>query len=222
MSGKTSTWYDRTKGVLAFFIGIFGAMAILGVFFKIMKYDNYVLFMQIGFIGEAAAFVTMGVLEFLGIFSTGGGSSTAVAASGSADITPKVQEAVVSTFVRAVEAKLDTQLDGMIAGLSQEVDQFSDEMRALGSELALSRNAIHGMRAELDAVASGDLAGDAARLGQGMAVLGSEMAGAGQTVEVVRAEIENMANRFRNFNGGTAHNNGTHDSYSALHRAQNQ
>ena len=53
----------RITKVLGFFIGIFGALAILGVFFKILKYPNWELFMQLGFIGEAAAFVIMGCLE---------------------------------------------------------------------------------------------------------------------------------------------------------------
>ena len=56
------------------------------------------------------------------------------------------------------------------------------------------------MRQELDRVASGDLAGDADRLGRGMQTLGTEMSQAGDTVERMRADLEEMAKRFRHFN----------------------
>src|SRR6056297_133147 len=62
-TAKQEAVLERIKKVLGFFIGIFGALAILGVFFKILKYPNWELFMQLGFIGEAAAFVIMGSLE---------------------------------------------------------------------------------------------------------------------------------------------------------------
>ena len=60
---------SRLSGILGFFIGIFGAMAILGVFFKILKLPYFVIFMVIGFVGEAAAFVIMGVFSLIGSFS---------------------------------------------------------------------------------------------------------------------------------------------------------
>ncbi len=214
MSGN---WFQKVKGYLAFFIGIFGAMAILGVFFKIMKYDYYVLFMQIGFIGEAAAFITMGVLELLGTMVK---SDDVVSQDGSsASITPQVQEAVVSTFVRAVEAKLDSQLDGMIGGLSAEFQQFTAEMHALGAELNHSRASIQNMRNELDTVVTGDLAGDAARLGQGMSSLSQEMAGAGSAAERMRQDLEQMTARFHQFNHGS---NGSAERLHHMARAENQ
>ncbi|NND73090.1 MAG: hypothetical protein HKN43_16065 [Rhodothermales bacterium] len=210
--------YNKIKAILAFFISIFGAMAILGVFFKIMKYDNYVLFMQIGFIGEAAAFITMGILELLGTTV-----KTAESASGisSGDITPKVQEAVVSTFVRAVEAKLDSQLDGMIGGLAAEFQQFTADMHALGAELNHSRASIQNMRNELDTVATGDLAGDAVRLGQGMSGLAKEMAVAGSTAESMRQNLEIMSDRFRQFNEGGVTSRAT-ERLHHMARAENQ
>ena len=55
MSAHHSTRISRLSGVLGFFIGIFGAMAILGVFFKILKLPYFEIFMVIGFVGEAVA-----------------------------------------------------------------------------------------------------------------------------------------------------------------------
>ncbi len=130
-------------------------------------------------------------------------------------MTPQVQEAVVSTFVRAVEAKLDSQLDGMIGGLAAEFQQFTADMHALGAELNHSRASIQNMRNELDSVATGDLAGDAVRLGQGMTSLSKEMAGAGSAAESMRQDLEIMSDRFRQFNGGNA-------SVHHLARAENQ
>lgn len=189
----------KVKAILAFFIGIFGAMAILGVFFKIMKWSNYELFMVVGFIGEAAAFVTMGLLELTNLSSK---NAKASGAAGAAD------GPIPSGFAKAVEAKLDAQLDAVLGHFAGEVAQFSTEMRALGAELELSRLSVQQMRSQLDAVATGDLAGDAQQLGNGMASLGAEMVNAGRTVETMRHDLELMASRFHQFNAPSIHGSG--------------
>jgi DNA anti-recombination protein RmuC len=62
------------------------------------------------------------------------------------------------------------------------------------------------MRTKLSEVASGELAEDASRLGEGMRTLGNEMEGAGSTVEEMRSDLDEMLSRFRTFNNPGAGN----------------
>ncbi len=184
----TSDMLSRMKGLLAFFIGIFGAMAILGVFFKILKLEHYEFFMKVGFIGEAAAFVTMGVFELMGAMATKSSSSTSTSRSHS------------KTAVREMEQRIKSEVDSLFLALGEDVKRFHAEVRELAAEMELARNTIHGMRAELDSVASGRLAHDAGTLGSGMQQLGDEMRSAGSSVQRIRAELEDVADRFARFN----------------------
>lgn len=195
----------RVSGILGFFVGIFGALAILGVFFKILKLPHYELFMAIGFIGEAAAFVIMGVFALIGAFSKKGDETTAaVVAAPGIDVRPALAaeaEAEVRAAVQeSLQKRVSEDVERMMEALSQEVGRFGEEIHHVGSELTRAREAILTMRNELDRVASGDLAGDAERLGRGMQVLGDEMSEAGGTVERLRSDLDEMARRFRSFN----------------------
>ena len=67
-------------------------------------------------------------------------------------------------------------------------------------EMKRARVAVQDMRTKLNEVASGNLAEDAERLGQGMRVLGNEMQGAGGAVKEMRDDLEVMVTRFRQFN----------------------
>ncbi|MDX1741726.1 MAG: hypothetical protein R3178_10545 [Rhodothermales bacterium] len=182
----------RLKGLLAFFIGIFGALAILGVFFKILKLEHYEVFMKVGFIGEAAAFVVMGVFELLGSMVPSSAPSTASAGT----------SARTKTQVREIETRIKSEVDSLFLALGEDVKRFQSEVRELGAEMELARKTIHGMRAQLDQVASGRLADDAGALGNGMSQLGSEMRSAGSSVQRIRTELEDMADRFSFFNRG--------------------
>lgn len=192
---SNSKTFARFRGVLAFMIGIFGALAILGVFFKILKLNNYELFMKIGFIGEACAFVVMGVMELVTNFAHDP-EHAAAADGGSAG----THVPLPSNFAKMVDAKLDARLDQMMANLATDIDHFKTEMASLSNELAHSAGAVRHMRGQLEGVASQDLAGDAHALGQGMAQLGTEMANAGATVEAMRSDLDMMLHRFRGFN----------------------
>lgn len=201
----------RITKVLGFFIGIFGALAILGVFFKILKYPNWELFMQLGFIGEAAAFVIMGSLELGQAFvmetpseeeleEEGGGSGgTAVADAG----TP-----VKASARKMIEKKVNDDLNVMMGALGKEIRQFGGEIHEMVGEMKRARVAVQDMRSKLSEVASGDLAKDAERLGKGMNSLGSEMSSAGSSVEEMRSDLEEMLQRFRKFNNPQAAPNG--------------
>ena len=196
---------NRLTGVLGFFIGIFGAMAILGVFFKILKLPHYEIFMIIGFVGEACAFVIMGVFSLIGSWSSKEEDLPTVATTDAAGrpIPPNV--IARATFNKMLEKHVSDELNQMMASLSKHVGHLGSEIEEVGGELERARHSINLMRHELDRVASGDLAGDAENLGRGMQILGNEMSEAGHSVERIRSDLDEMAQRFRHFNDPTAH-----------------
>jgi len=53
----------RITGVLVFFLSLFGALALLGFLFKALKYPDWELYFQLGFIGTAASSVIAGTLQ---------------------------------------------------------------------------------------------------------------------------------------------------------------
>ena len=200
-AAQRSPRFTRLNGVLGFFVGIFGAMAILGVFFKILKLPHYEIFMIIGFVGEAAAFVIMGLFSLIGSFTKQPYEDLAEQPAAPAP-PPGVDaaEAVRASFHKMLEKKVSDDVNKMMQTLAKEIGTLGSEISQVGGELERARSSIHTMRQELDRVASGDLAGDAERLGRGMQVLGTEMSQAGDTVERMRTDLEDMAQRFRHFN----------------------
>lgn len=203
-----------TTKVLGFFIGVFGAAAILGVFFKI--WDNPVAaeysepFMIIGFLGEAGAFIIMGILELVQAFfmdapdedeagSVSGGDGAAVVQSAQGP-------APSASARKMMEKKVNDDLNVMMNALGKEIKQFGGEIHDMAGEMKRARVAVKDMRTKLAEVASGELAEDASRLGEGMRTLGTEMEGAGSTVEEMRSDLDEMLSRFRTFNNPSAGN----------------
>jgi hypothetical protein len=217
-TAKQEAVLERIKKVLGFFIGIFGALAILGVFFKILKYPNWELFMQLGFVGEAATFVIMGALELGQAFmievpsgdeEEGKSSGAAADAAGSAEAsgTP-----VRASARKMIEKKVNDDLNVMMGALGKEIKQFGGEIHEMVGEMKQARVAVQDMRTKLNEVATGDLAEDAQRLGEGMNSLGTEMENAGGAVEQMRDDLDEMLRRFRQFNDPQVTPNGVSDT----------
>ena len=234
------TFMDRLRSVLGFLIGIFGALAILGVFFKIIKYEflgfGWEEFMIAGFIGEAAAFVIMGVFELFGAFGRNKEMVTeeqahplapdtlsqeqmnAVLRERMEDVANEVTSSfrtmmqdLTQSYQQVLGESVRGDLDQIVTSMASETQRFGDEMRALGDEMGRAQKAVQGMRGELDKVVTGDLATDAERLGNGMKHLGGEMEHAGASVERIRADLDEMATRFRGFNAPRPSSNGMAD-----------
>lgn len=209
---------ERIKKVLGFFIGIFGALAILGVFFKILKYPNWELFMQLGFVGEAATFVIMGALElgqaFLIDIPSGDEEEAESGEAGSGQkSTPEAAGTPVQTSARKmIEKKVNDDLNVMMGALGKEIKQFGGEIHEMVGEMKQARVAVQDMRSKLDEVATGDLAEDAERLGKGMNSLGAEMENAGGAVQEMRDDLDEMLRRFRQFNDPQVTPNGVSDT----------
>lgn len=215
-TAKQEAVLERIKKVLGFFIGIFGALAILGVFFKILKYPNWELFMQLGFVGEAATFVIMGALELGQAFmievpsgdeEEGGSPAAAQAGGGEASGTP-----VRASARKMIEKKVNDDLNVMMGALGKEIKQFGGEIHEMVGEMKQARVAVQDMRTKLNEVATGDLAEDAQRLGEGMNSLGTEMENAGGAVEQMRDDLDEMLSRFRQFNDPQVTPNGVSDT----------
>jgi len=219
-TAKQEAVLERIKKVLGFFIGIFGALAILGVFFKILKYPNWELFMQLGFVGEAATFVIMGALELGQAFmievpsgdeEEGGASSATEAAGAEASGTP-----VRASARKMIEKKVNDDLNVMMGALGKEIKQFGGEIHEMVGEMKQARVAVQDMRTKLNEVATGDLAEDAQRLGEGMNSLGTEMQNAGGAVEEMRDDLDEMLRRFRQFNDPQVTPNGVSDTNKTI------
>jgi hypothetical protein len=215
-TAKQEAVLERIKKVLGFFIGIFGSLAILGVFFKILKYPNWELFMQLGFIGEAATFVIMGSLELGQAFmievpsgdeEEQGASSANTSGAGEASGTP-----VRTSARKMIEKKVNDDLNVMMGALGKEIKQFGGEIHEMVGEMKQARVAVQDMRTKLNEVATGDLAEDAQRLGEGMNSLGTEMENAGGAVEEMRDDLDEMLRRFRQFNDPQVTPNGVSDT----------
>ncbi len=208
---------ERITKVLGFFIGIFGALAILGVFFKILKYPNWELFMQLGFVGEAAAFVIMGSLELGQAFmmDTPEKGEEPASSSGTAAASGEAVEAgtpVQASARKMIEKKVNDDLNVMMGALGKEIKQFGGEIHEMVGEMKQARVAVQDMRTKLDEVATGDLAEDAERLGKGMNSLGAEMESAGSAVEEMRNDLDEMLRRFQQFNDPQVTPNGVSES----------
>lgn len=207
---------ELTTKVLGFFIGIFGAAAILGVFFKI--WDNPMAapyadnFMVIGFLGEAGAFIIMGMLELVQAFfmePPEEAKGTAANAGGGAAVVQAAQGPAPSASARKMmEKKVNDDLNVMMSALGKEIKQFGGEIHDMAGEMKRARVAVKDMRTKLSEVASGELAEDANRLGEGMRTLGNEMEGAGSTVQEMRTDLDEMLSRFRMFNASDQGGNG--------------
>lgn len=198
-----------TTKVLGFFIGVFGAAAILGVFFKI--WDNPVAaeysepFMIIGFLGEAGAFIIMGILELVQAFfmdapDEAEGDAATTSGDGAAVVQAAQGPAPSASARKMMEKKVNDDLNVMMSALGKEIKQFGGEIHDMAGEMKRARVAVKDMRTKLSEVASGELAEDASRLGEGMRTLGNEMEGAGSTVEEMRSDLDEMLSRFRTFN----------------------
>jgi hypothetical protein len=204
---------ERITKVLGFFIGIFGALAILGVFFKILKYPNWELFMQLGFIGEAAAFVIMGSLELGQAFmmdTPEKGEAPASAEGGGEPV--EAGTPVRASARKMIEKKVNDDLNVMMGALGKEIKQFGGEIHEMVGEMKQARVAVQDMRTKLNEVATGDLAEDAERLGEGMNSLGAEMENAGSAVEEMRSDLDEMLRRFRQFNDPQVTPNGVSET----------
>jgi predicted nucleic acid-binding Zn-ribbon protein len=198
----SSSFLDAVEPYLQFFIGIFGALAIIGVFFKIQGYPNTELFMVLGFMGEAAAFVLMGSFVLLSHYfgpdqsqAEGGASGEVVAVEQQPP--PPSQAAAVGQEMRAtaremVEERLREDLDDVMEALTHEVRRFGEEMREMSNEMEHTRSTLGQMHEALGPAADGRLAEQADVLGDRMEQINAQLRQSGAKIEEGHAALERM------------------------------
>ncbi len=182
---KNRSFLSYLTPVLEFMIGIFGAMAIIGVFFKIQEYPNYEFYMQVGFLGEAAAFIIMGVFALLGGFF--GRDRDVVEEDGRA---ASASGEVTASFRKVMDEKMNASLDAAMQSLNDEVHRFGGEMRAIGAEMEQTRGSVRQMRGEMNRMGEQGFADDAALLGESIKHMSGEMHAMGSQMERSRAAVE--------------------------------
>lgn len=190
-SSKTSRMMSRLNGILGLLIGIFGALAILGVFFKIAKTPgvNYELFMAVGFMGEAAAFVIMGIFALISGFTPRpaesyerGGASPASGLAVSDEVMDEFRAALAETA-----NEFRAALQASSAGFGESMQAASSEFRASVRQTLDDR-----LGNDLGAMVEG-VGDDVRHFGVEMRGLGDEMQQARSAVEAMRKELDRVA-----------------------------
>jgi len=191
-SSKTSPTMSRLNGILGLLIGIFGALAILGVFFKIAKTPgvDYELFMAIGFMGEAGAFVIMGFFALINGFTTNSDESSDRAVLPSMEGGSALPDEIMDEFRAALIASASEFREALQASSSG----FGESMQAASSEFRTSvREALdERIGQDLGTMVEG-VSEDVQHFGAEMRGLGDEMKQARSAVHAMRTELDRVA-----------------------------
>jgi len=145
---------ERKWSPTHFAIGVFGALAILGVMAKIFAFEATVLgmtltwkqFVLVGFMGEAMVFVIMGMMrEMKYVPADGDGNASSGGAEGAQDVPDAVKE-------------LGDHVGGAAEMLTQEAERLAEEMQNIRVALA-SQNDVYEelskLRGRISKAASG-------------------------------------------------------------------
>ncbi len=145
---------ERKWSPTHFAIGVFGALAILGVMAKIFAFEATVLgmtltwkqFVLVGFMGEAMVFVIMGMMREMKYVPADGDGNPS---SGGAEGVPDVPDAV---------KELGDHVGGAAEMLTQEAERLAEEMQNIRVALA-SQNDVYEelskLRGRISKAASG-------------------------------------------------------------------
>ena len=186
----TSRLMSRLNGILGLFIGIFGALAILGVFFKIAKYPgvDYELFMAIGFMGEAAAFIVMGLFALISGFTSKPGESASKQPTGlnGSVLTEEVAEEFRAALM-ATAADFREKLNASSSAFGESMQSASGEFRTSVRD-ALDERLGRDLGTMMDTVGE-----DVRHFGGEMRGLGDEMKQARTSVHAMRTELDRVA-----------------------------
>lgn len=190
-ASSRSSLLRRTTHILGFFIGVFGALAILGVFFKITGDSfwgiSYEVFMKAGFMGEAGAFIIMGGLELISAFYLSDESDEE-----DDDGVAQAGEAPVASVHRMMDEATGERLEAVMTELVREVQGFGREIRAMSETMNEARTAAESMRAELEAAGGGQLTEETKMLSRNVQRLSQKLGEAGGDMERVQAVVQQL------------------------------
>ncbi|MEM8599335.1 MAG: hypothetical protein AAGF99_05405 [Bacteroidota bacterium] len=200
MAETQSKGAARLNGLIGLLVGIFGALAILGVTAKILKWDSLLGFdyntvIMVGFMGEAAAFVAMGLLAFFQGVTAKGSSTKALSAAGQPVLLDSPEKAALfHDQVREIATAEVKRIFGTMGDDYKRI--FSDmgtDYKRMNAEMhqALVGAVQSGISSELSQLTAGlgqvmgELQGDVQRFG-------SEMRGMSQEMQQARTSVAQM------------------------------
>ncbi len=231
---------ERRWSFTHFLIGIFGAMAILGVMAKIFTFETeifgYLLTWKpvvfVGFMGEALVFILMGMMremQYVPVDETEASpqtSSTAAEASGEEDALSSELESAQEELSQEAE-RLAQQIREIHRDLSEQItvleefkelrdtlqkasDNLSDHSDMLGSNMEDLKTLYESQTAMVQSVEKVQK-----KLSEESQGLGDEIAETRKAMQVLREQFAEAAHRFEQFNAplsSSAHSANDHPS----------
>jgi hypothetical protein len=199
----------RINGIVGLLVGVFGAIAIIGVLAKVAKLPNWEPIMMVGFLGEAAAFLIMGIIALIGSrqqaryaeeIGVAGPAEGEVgfAGYGSPEYAEELHAAIkeqVKTEVSRIMGTLGEDLEAVSARFGQDSANFSSEFRAVLMEQVAPQIATDlGQLTHQMSQAMGALGEDVQRVTDEMRGMSSEMEQARGAVGTMREQLLASAN----------------------------
>lgn len=191
---------SRVNGFIGLLVGIFGALAIIGVTAKILKWDSVLGFdyndvILFGFMGEAGAFLAMGILAVIQGWLAKGAPTKQLAAAGEPVLLDTPDK--VALFHDQVREIATAEVKRIFGTMGEDYKRIFSEMgtdyKRMNAEMhqALVGAVQSGISSELNQLTTG--------LGQVMGELtsdvqkfGSEMRGMSQEMSQARTSVAQM------------------------------
>ena len=199
----------RINGIVGLLVGVFGAIAIIGVLAKVAKLPNWEPIMMVGFLGEAAAFLIMGVIAFVSArqqakyaeeFGVAGPTEGEVMSTGygSPEYAEELHTAIkeqVKTEVSRIMGTIGEDLEAVSARFGEDSANFSNEFRQMLMEQVAPQIATDlGQLTHQMSSAMGALGEDVQRVTDEMRGMSAEMEQARGAVGTMREQLLASAN----------------------------
>lgn len=197
MAEAQSKSMSRVNGFIGLLVGVFGALAIIGVTAKILKWDSVLGFdyndvILVGFLGEAGAFVAMGVLALIQGLAAKGAPTKALGAAGEPLLLNSPEKS--EEFYRQVQEIATTEVRRIFGTMGEDYKRMNAEVHQ-----ALVASVKSGISTELSQLTTGlgqvmgELSGDVQKFGSEMRGMSQEMSQARTSVAQMRQTLTQTA-----------------------------
>jgi uncharacterized membrane protein YccC len=207
---------ERRWSLTHFLIGVFGAMAILGVMAKIFNFEaeifGYLLTWKpvvfVGFMGEALVFILMGMMREMQYVPVD-------------DADPSLDASVPSDEASTKEEALLPELQRTQEELSQEAERLAQQIREVRRKLGEQTDMLGSSMEDLKALYESQtkiiqsVERVQKQLSEESEGLGEEIAETRQAMRVLREQFTETTHRFKQFNdplSSSAHSSNDHPS----------
>lgn len=208
----------------SFFVGLFGALAVLGVLLKIWKkpfwglvspetgHAMYEIFMPIGFLGEAIVFIIMGFMKgeaFIEVYPDEQDQvDESEALSEHERIVVNMQ--LPDSLKELIEEKVSAQLDGKVSELTkllvadvEKTRNLLNETNTINSKILDVASSLSDLSGKIKSVSESLGAFEsvnAASLSENASNVSERLLSANTELKVFEEEMKKLAARFKNFN----------------------